>query len=173
MTEPPPWDAQGSTEPATARWKRLAWPWLVVGILLLVVVGGCGAFLVAESDWGSNDAVHDGQFEFFVTDFRKATVRTEPPPDGENFLALLSVTNTGTDPRPFVVGNQKLIDAAGHGYAARGMADLHLDHETTILEIPPGATTKLGIRFDVPIGTRLTAIELHESATSRGATIDL
>ncbi|MEU0493863.1 hypothetical protein [Mycobacterium sp. NPDC006124] len=48
-----------------------------------------------------------------------------------------------------------------------------MDHETAVLEIPPATTTKLGIRFDIPAGTQLTAIELHYSATSPGATESL
>lgn len=66
-----------------------------------------------------------------------------------------------------------MIDAAGHRYAPRGMAALRMDHETAVLEIPPATTTKLGIRFDIPAGTQLTAIELHYSATSPGATESL
>ena len=165
-------DVQGGTEPPTPRWRRLAWPWLVVGVVLLALVGGCGAFLVAESGWGSNDAVRDGQFQFLVTDFRKGSVQADTPPDTAPFVVLLSVTNTGAGPHSFVLSNQRLVDAAGHGYAPRGMAALRSDHETTILVIPPGAPTKLGIRFDLPLGTQPTAVELHESASSKGATID-
>jgi uncharacterized RDD family membrane protein YckC len=165
--------AQDSTDPAKTRWKRIAWPWLVVGAVLLAVVGGCGTFLVAESDLGSNDAVRDGQFQFVVTDFRKGSVQPDTPRDTAPFVVLLSVTNTGTEPQSFILGDQKLVDAAGHGYAPRGMAALRSDHETTILAILPGAPTKLGIRFDLPLGTQPTAIELHESASSRGATVDL
>lgn len=174
-------DARSSAESAATPWRRVAWPWMVVGVVLLMVVGGCSTFLLVESNWGSSsnftagrgDPVHDGQFQFVVTDLKKAGVQSEPPPKGVYFLATLSVTNDGDEPHPFVLGNQKLIDAAGHGYAPLGMAALRMDHETTILEIPPGATTKLGIRFDVPVGTQPTAIELHYSASSRGATVGL
>lgn len=173
-------DALGSIEPASSWWKRLAWPSMVVGVLFLVVVGGCSTFLVAESDWGSSsnstsrgDPVRDGQFMFVVTDFRKAGVQADPQPNGEYFVVMATVTNTGNEPHSLVLGYQKLIDAADHRYAPRGMAALRMDHETTILEIPPGASTKVGIRFDVPVGTQPTAVELHDSASSRGATIGL
>jgi uncharacterized RDD family membrane protein YckC len=102
----------GATTPASPPRKRSVWPWMVANVLFLVLVGGCGTFLVAESDWGSStpvrgELVSDGQFQFVVTDVAKAIVQADPPPKGEYVLVDITVTNTGNQPQPFLVQNQK------------------------------------------------------------------
>ena len=171
----------GATTPAPPPRKRSVWPWMVAGVLFLVLVGGCGTFLVTESDWGSNsnssagrgDSVRDGQFQFVVTDVAKAAVQADPRPKGEYVLVDITVTNTRNQPQLFLLHNQKLIDADGREYAPFGMAALRMDHETTILSIPPGVATLVMMRFDVPKGTKPMAIELHDSASSPGAKVSL
>jgi hypothetical protein len=53
------------------------------------------------------------------------------------------------------------------------MAAYSTFQETTALVIAPGLTLNVSMRFDAPKGVKLTAIELHESASTAGATVRL
>lgn len=162
--------------------KRLVWPWIVAGVLLLSF-GGCGAVLMAAthlssvSSWmgvtaAKGDPVSDGQFRFVVTDFSKASLQGDPSPRGEYVIAVVTVTNTGNERRSFLVQNQKLIDVARRKYAGADMSADELHHQlTTVLTVNSGITLTVRMRFDVPKGTKLMAIELHESASSAGVKV--
>jgi hypothetical protein len=120
------------------------------------------------------DPVSDGQFRFVVTDFSKASLQGDPPPMGQYVIAVVTVTNTGNEPRSFLVQNQKLIDVAGREYAGADMAADELHHQlTTVLKMNSGLSLTARMRFDVPKGTKMMAIELHESASSAGAKVSL
>ncbi|MDT5358821.1 MAG: hypothetical protein QOC69_583 [Mycobacterium sp.] len=162
--------------------KRPVWPWILAGVLLFF--GGCGTVLVVGSylGLGSSSTTHtatkgepvsDGTFQFVVTNFAKASFQEHPQPKGVYVIATLTVTNTGNQPHSFIVQNQKLIDAAGREYAADDMAAYSTFQETTALDIAPGLTLNVSMRFDAPKGVKLTAIELHESASTAGATVRL
>jgi Domain of unknown function (DUF4352)/Protein of unknown function (DUF2510) len=159
--------------------KRLVWPWIVAGVLLLSF-GGCVAVLKGGTHLSclsrlagaaaKGDPVSDGQFRFVVTDFSKASLQGDPPPRGEYVIAVVTVTNTGNEPRSFLVQNQKLIDVARREYAGADMSADELHHQlTTALKMNSGLTLTVRMRFDVPKGTKLMTIELHESASSAGA----
>jgi hypothetical protein len=159
--------------------KRLVWPWIVAGVLVLSF-GGCVAVLKGGThlsclSWlagaaAKGDPVSDGQFRFVVTDFSKASLQGDPPPRGEYVIAVVTVTNTGNEPRSFLVQKQKLIDVARREYAGADMSADELHHQlTTALKMNSGLTLTVRMRFDVPKGTKLMTIELHESASSAGA----
>jgi hypothetical protein len=162
--------------------KRLVWPWIVAGVVLLVSFGGCGAFLMAAthlssvSTWvgltaGKGEPVSDGQLRFVVTDFYNARP-VDPPPRGEYVIAVVTVTNTGNEPRSLLAQNQKVIDVASRKYAAADIFADELHYQLTpVLTMNPGLTLTVRMRFDVPKGTKLMAIELHESASSAGVKV--
>jgi hypothetical protein len=162
--------------------KRLVWPWIVAGVLVLFF-GGCGAVVMAGTHLSSvrswmgvpaakGDPVSDGQFRFVVTAFSKASVQGDPPPRGEYVIAVVTVTNTANESRSFLVQNQKLIDVARHEYAGADMSADELHNQlTTALKMNSGLTLTVRMRFDVPKGAKLVAIELHESASSAGAKV--
>jgi hypothetical protein len=79
----------------------------------------------------------------------------------------------GHEPQSFLVQNQKLIDKAGREYPAADMAADSLNQQTTILNMSPGLTLKVRMRFDVPMSAKLTSVKLHGSASSAGATVSL
>ena len=162
--------------------KRPLWPWIVAGVVVLLSFGGCGAVLMAGthlssvSTWvgltaAKGEPVSDGQFRFVVTDFHKA-LPVDPPPRGEYVIAVVTVTNTGNEPQSLLAQNQKVIDVAGRKYAGADMAADELHYQLTpVLKMNSGLSLTVRMRFDVPKGTKLMAIELHESASSAGAKV--
>jgi hypothetical protein len=79
------------------------------------------------------------------------------------------VIDSGTEAQSFAVQNRKLIDAAGRDYPAMNMvAETSWKDETTTVDINPGATLKVVLRFDGPKSTKLEAVVLHGSTSSAG-----
>lgn len=159
--------------------KRRMWPWIVAGVLVLSF-GGCVAVLKGGThlsclSWlagaaAKGDPVSDGQLQFVVTDFSRALLQGHPPPRGEYVIAVVTVTNTGNEPRSFLVQNQKLIDVGRREYAGADMSADELHNQlTTALKLNSGLSLTVRMRFDVPKGSKLMTIELHESASSTGA----
>jgi hypothetical protein len=67
-----------------------------------------------------------------------------------------------------------LVDATGREYPAIAMVSESAPKtETTTLDFSPGVTLKVRVRFDGPRQTHLTAIELHDSASSAGARVSV
>jgi hypothetical protein len=67
--------------------------------------------------------VRDGELEFVVSDVSTpVNWRGDPRPRGQWIIATMTVRNLDDDPQEFVANNQKLIDSAGHTYAADAMA---------------------------------------------------
>ncbi|GIE05455.1 DUF4352 domain-containing protein [Paractinoplanes durhamensis] len=94
---------------------------------------------------------------------------------GEFCLADVAVENAGQEPRLFDGSAQRAVDVHGRAYATddRSAAFLN-DRVPSLLDEIPAATTVRGVLpFDVPAGTRLSALLVHESADSRGARIAL
>jgi len=161
----------------TAVRKRRLWPWIVAGVLVLFF-GLCGTAFVVGSHWGMwTDrvrAVRDGQLEFVLTDFSKAELQDSPRPAGEYVLASVTVIDTGTEAHSFSVQNQQLIDATGRKYPAMGMvAETAWKHEVTTVDVKPGTSLKVVLRFDGPKATKLEAVEFHDSPSSAGARFNL
>jgi hypothetical protein len=115
------------------------------------------------------EPVSDGQLRFVVTDFHNARP-VDPPPIGEYVIAVVTVTNTGNE--PLLAQNQKVIDVASRKCAAADMAADESHYQLTpVLTMNPGLTLTVRMRFDVPNGTKLMTIELHESASSPGVKV--
>ena len=67
-----------------------------------------------------------------------------------------------------------LIDAKGREYPAIAMvSEAAPKTETTTLNVSPGVTLKVRMRFEGPRQPRLTTLELHGSASSAGARVIL
>ena len=64
--------------------------------------------------------------------------------------------------------NQKLIDTAGREYAADSMAALSMnrDDNAMVIDMNPGFSITAKVPFDVPPGTQVSAVEVHDSALS-------
>lgn len=118
--------------------------------------------------------VRDGKFAFVVDSVERQTNwYGDPKPRGEWVIATVQVTNVGDGPQSFFVANQKLIDSAGREYAADGTAAIYMDQESMALNLGPGLSLTAKIPFDVPKGTALSALMLHDSAFSSGAKVSI
>jgi hypothetical protein len=71
--------------------------------------------------------------------------------------------------------NQYLYDQKGRQFSADTTANIYSGDsgDVWMTEINPGNSVKGYLFFDVPKGTKLSYIELHDSAFSGGVTVQL
>ena len=133
-----------------------------------------------EPEAGIGDTVHDGQFDFVVTE-------VEPPVEtvGEDILAeeaqgqfvivRVTVTNVGDEARTLDASSQYLYDAEGRKYETSSAIFTLPDADKVFLEnINPGNTIEdAPLLFDVPDGFVPASVELHDSPFSGGVTVAL
>ncbi len=127
---------------------------------------------------GVGTPVADGEFTFTVTGIQRlgTTVRngvfTETA-QGEFVLVTVTVTNTGDEARDLVAGYQKLYDDAGRLYEVTDAWLALPNADRSVFEnINPGNTvTDAPLLFDVPPGTVIDRIELHDIFYSAGVSV--
>jgi hypothetical protein len=91
-------------------------------------------------------------------------------------VVLLAGWNFITDrePQSFFVQNQKLIDTSGREYAADSMAAYSFnDDGVMVLDLGPGFSLTVKVPFDVPAGSKPAKVEVHDSAFSGGARVNV
>ncbi|MGQ4618101.1 DUF4352 domain-containing protein [Nocardia sp. R7R-8] len=125
-------------------------------------------------------SVRDGKFEFTVTavDPPVKTVGSNPylqkTAQGQYIQVHLTVTNIGNRAQSYWASNQKLIDDQGRKFENDTVAGINVnDSAAMTAEINPGNSIQLVVVFDVPPGANPAALELHDSAFSRGAKVAL
>jgi hypothetical protein len=129
---------------------------------------------------GLNTPARDGMLEFTVTAIscgRETLSSTDVirRAQGEYCLAWLQVRNLGAEARTFAAGSQTAIDARNVAYSNDDSAEFPVNATTqAFLEpIDPSATAKGTLVFDVPTGTKLSTLELHDSYLSPGVKINI
>jgi hypothetical protein len=129
---------------------------------------------------GLGDPVRDGKFEFVVTrvDCSRSTVVFEHlkrTAAGTFCLVSLSIRNIADRPTFFLGRVQKVSDAAGTEFSNDELAGLLANREkqTFLRKIGPGSQVSGKIVFDVPKGTALTQMDLHDSYLSGGVRVAL
>jgi hypothetical protein len=152
-----------------------------VGCALLIVtalVSGCGAVpastvrssAVVASIGGE---VHDGNFVFTVTRFDSDLPRIrDHVPRGDYVAVIVTVKNVGDHPEIYDGANQKLKDSASKTYSTDIVVDATLNGESSAV-INPGHQVQMATVFDIPPDAVPAAVELHESALSVGAAVNL
>lgn len=121
--------------------------------------------------------VRDGKFEFTVTGVKTATkVGNEflsKAAQGQFLIYSITVRNIGDKAELFDASSQKLHDAAGKEYSADTEAGIYLgDEGNAFLEqINPGNSVKGQVVFDLPKGTTVVKLELHDSPFSGGVDV--
>jgi hypothetical protein len=179
--------------------KKRKWPWIVGGIVLAgilgcvglftLVLGGTGAALneIDQNAKGQNAAVGqmgqpttDGKFEFTLTGMKCGAKsvggdQLGNKAQGEYCILDVRIKNVGDSAETFNDMPQKAYDAAGAEYSADTEAGIYAntDQSTFLEEINPGNTVKGELVFDVPPGTKLTSVVLHESMLSAGVRVPL
>lgn len=134
----------------------------------------------APAPAGVGTEVRDGKFAFVVTDVQTGVqeLGREPfvsTPQGSYVLVRVQVTNVGDEAQMFSGSSQKLRDAQGREFESDGGAAVLSvpDSESFLNTINPGNSVDGTLVFDVPKGLTPTAIELHDSPFSGGATVTL
>ncbi|NVI92872.1 DUF4352 domain-containing protein [Actinomadura sp. BRA 177] len=129
---------------------------------------------------GIGRAYKDGKFAFTVTKVKKGVKKVGneyfgDTAQGQFVIISVTVKNIGDEARTFTNGNQTLIDTKGREFDADPEASLWTDKESKsfLQQINPGNSVKGRLIYDVPRGTKLKAIELHDSMWSGGVTVPL
>ncbi len=124
--------------------------------------------------------VRDGKFEFVVKSM-KCGVRSigdefvGKKAQGQFCLATLTVQNIGDEPQTFSDSDQRAHDSKGRKYTPDSEAGLYANENSDVWlnEINPGNKITGILVFDIPDGTKLTTLELHDSAFSGGVEVSL
>ena len=184
------WDGQHwSGHAPRPRQRSSTGPWITLGLIAVVAVffADRSAVIAAGSqsptspDSGSHRAaaapgtqVVDGDFEFVVSDVSKPSNWSgDPRPRGQWVIATVTVRNTDANPQSFMPNNQKLIDSAGRTYRGDALAAVTMNNDSVVIDMNPGFKITMKVPFDVPAGTMPAAIELHYSAFTDGARVQL
>lgn len=179
--------------------KTPAWPFVALGIVILITFPSCLGLTKTESNTSPSrtgtsrvapaaaprdnvqpvgSEVRDGKFAFRVTDVSAPVSKvgkgySEEIAKGEYIIISLDVTNTGNEPRDYSASNQVLYDDRGRKFASDSGAADALDSETWEIDLNPGFTLQVKVVFDVPPGTVPATLELHDSSLSSGAKVAL
>jgi hypothetical protein len=193
---PPPGYGYAPQQPP----KRKKWPWIAGGIVLVSILGCVGMSIAglfavgkAASDASDNNAGKnalagqmnrtsvDGKFEFAVTAMHCGVPSVGSDGFGETAqgdfcLVNVQVKNVGKTPEIFSDTSQKGYAADGTEYAVNSGAGVWVNKgplATFLEQINPGNTVKGTLVFDVPKGSKLASIVLHESMFTAGVKIPL
>ena len=123
--------------------------------------------------------VRDGKFAFTVTGVKCGIAQV-----GSGFLIQkaqgqycrfsLKVENIGDEAQMMFASNQYLFDTKGRKFSADATANIYDDSAKLMFEeINPGNSLKGYVYFDVPKGTKVIKLELHDSMLSGGITVRL
>jgi hypothetical protein len=125
-----------------------------------------------------NEPATDGKFEFTVTSMKCGVKEVgsqyaNDKAQGQFCLIDVSVKNVGTSAEIFNDSSQKAYDDANTEYSVDSGAAIYAnkDSSTFLEQINPGNTVKGKLVFDVPQGTKLTSVVLHESMFTTGVKI--
>lgn len=185
--------------PAQPPKKRKKWPWIVGGVVLAMILGCVGLFTLVlggtakvaseldNNQKGNNaaagqmgKAAKDGKFQFTVTAMHCGVGKVGDDllgkkAQGEYCLVNVTVKNVGSTAEIFNSGEQKAAASDGTQFSTDVAAETYVnDQDQTFLqEINPGNQVKGTLVFDVPKGTKLASIVLHENTFSAGVKVPL
>ncbi|HWS33463.1 MAG TPA: DUF4352 domain-containing protein [Actinoplanes sp.] len=134
----------------------------------------------ADKTPGIGDAVRDGKFQFTVGKVKCGVGKVgssylNTKAQGQFCLIDVTVENIGKQAQAFLDSVQKAYDAKEVEYSVDSSAAIYANDDQQVLfeEINPGNSVKGRLVFDIPKGTELTALELHDSMFSGGVTVSL
>ncbi|MEP7192521.1 MAG: DUF4352 domain-containing protein [Actinomycetota bacterium] len=126
-------------------------------------------------------SVRDGRFSFTVTspasygNTLTSRLGTVEKAQGAFVIIRVDVTNIGYQPLTLTATNQFAVSDDGQRFATSPAITAMAGAEAIFLEkINPGHTVKdAHMLFDVPPGTVITSLELHDSVSSAGVKVKL
>jgi hypothetical protein len=138
------------------------------------VVGACDSSQIntAVRPGAIGQKVRDGTFDFTVTQVNRSRTFRDKRAQGEYVSVALTAKNVGVEPVLFQWSAQQLEDSTRRQYSANFMVP-SLFGNVVVNAIDPGQEVPIKLVFDVPPGTKLTRIVLHESNSSAGAPVNL
>lgn len=129
---------------------------------------------------GLNTPVRDGKFEFTVTgvDCSQNVIGEDPittTANGVFCVAAVNVSNIGNEAQTLDATSQYGYDATNNKYSTDTEAAFYLPNQGGALfnQLNPGTSVTGQLVFDVPAGTQLTTLELHDSMFSDGVTVTI
>ncbi|GGK79913.1 DUF4352 domain-containing protein [Mangrovihabitans endophyticus] len=121
----------------------------------------------------------DGKFQFTVTGMecgqKQVGGEFGQKAQGEFCMVHVQVKNVGKSAELFNDSSQKAYDADGTEFSVDSGAAIYAngDSSTFLEDINPGNTVKGELVFDVPAGTELVSVVLHESMFTAGVKVPL
>jgi len=119
----------------------------------------------------------DGNFSFVITGVERVdAVADQEFPEiqkaaqGEYVIVKMTVTNVGNEPQTFFASFNTLSDGSTV-YQSDDEAWIYLGN--TLADLNPGDSVDTAVVFDVPRGTDVESIELHDGPFSDGVTVGL
>ncbi|GIF20679.1 hypothetical protein BJ973_001415 [Actinoplanes tereljensis] len=187
MAYHPTMSSSPSVSPAHARHRRRRGGIIAATAVLVVLGGGAVAWFAIGRGGSDGDAAapvvlgsagRDGVFAFVVTELKcgTKTVGTgtaASTAQGIYCLVGIKVTNRTDTPRTFDGSAQKVFDGTGTEYTSDTSAERQANPFSWTEAIVPSETVAGRLVFDVPAGTKLTEIELHETLLSPGVRMAL
>lgn len=177
-----------ATEQAPEVTSRGPRPWLVVGIVAVVVVvclgGLVGSVLIGVSRFRHanpnhpatlGQTVRDGGLEFTVDEVTCGTddelLGTNP--QGQYCVASIAARNVGRTPQTFDVMWQRAFAPNGTEFAADEQVSFFVNAGNPDFDrdINPGNHIRAYVVYDIPAGTSISRLDLHASNSSRGAEV--
>jgi len=120
--------------------------------------------------------VRDGRLEFTVHGLDCGADRFNGV-RGQLCVAALTVTDVGTDGYVFDPTDQFAFAESGNAYRANATTRVGTKTgsrtDTGINDIRPGGTLRTDVVFDVPTGSRIVRLLLHDSPLSDGAEVNV
>jgi Domain of unknown function (DUF4352) len=177
--------------------KRKKWPWIVGAVVVVLALGSLGSFVLVGAEAkpiaetpaviqksadarGLGKTTTDGKFQFTVTGMQCGFPSVGPDgfgqkAQGQFCLIDTQIKNIGRTAEIFNDTSQKAYDAAGVEYSVDSGAAFfaNQDYSTFLEQINPGNTVHGKLVFDVPPGTKLESVVLHESLFTAGVKVPL
>jgi hypothetical protein len=126
---------------------------------------------------GVGQEVRDGDFEFVIAGIERVDAIADPDlpelrkaAQGEYVVVKMTVTNVGAETQTFVA-SFKTISDGNTVYQSDDEAFVYLDN--LLVALKPGDSVDTAAVFDVPKGTDVESIELHDTQFSDGVTVGL
>ncbi len=126
---------------------------------------------------GVGQEVRDGNFSFVIAGIERVDAVADPEfpeiqktAEGEFVIVKMTVTNIGTEPQTFFASFNTLSDGSTV-YQSDDEAWIYLGN--TLADLNPGDSIDTAVVFDVPKGTDVESIELHDGPFSEGVTVGL
>lgn len=174
----------------TPRWRLPLIVSIIAGALALCCVGSAVTAITIggrsyrqhnrQSSAAMGQPVRDGNFQFTANHIRCGIQQIGTPdayqtPTGQFCVIDLTIKNVGAAPASFADTIQKAFAPNGDRFSANSAAGFYANPNPMIFmsDVNPGNQIQARIVYDIPVGSRIARLELHENPFTRGAVIKI